>query len=102
MSMNDGPATFEYIIQPDDTLWDLADEYNTSVEDIMVANNNPNMLYVGQVINIPSNDSIEVAQRGRNFGRGREFRRRPYVYPYHPYYPYPPYYRYHPYYRYRR
>jgi LysM repeat protein len=50
MSMNNGPATFEYVIQPDDTLWDLADEYNTSVEDIMAANNNPNTLFIGQVI----------------------------------------------------
>jgi LysM repeat protein len=103
MSMNNGPATFEYIIQPDDTLWDLADEYNTSVEEIMAANNNPNALYVGQAINIP-NESIEAAQRGRGWGgyrrgefeRGRGFRRWPYVYPYNPYYPYRPYY---PYYR---
>ena len=95
MSMNNGPATFKYIIQPDDTLWALAEEYNTSVEDIMAANNNPDTLYIGQVINIPNNDSIEASQRGpgrgpsggpgrgpgpgreRGFERGREFRRRP-------------------------
>jgi LysM repeat protein len=115
--MNNGPATFEYNIQPDDTLWDLADEYNTSVEDIMAANNNPNTLYVGQVIYIPNNEPIEASQRGpgrgpgggpgrgpgrgpgpgREFDRGREFRRRPeefgrrpYAYPYEPYNPYYP------------
>ncbi len=115
------PVTFEYIIQPDDTLWDLADEYNTSVEEIMAANNNPNTLYIGQVINIPSND-IEASQRGpgrggpgrdrgrdfrrrpEGFDRRRDFRRRPYGYPYYepydPYYPCPPDDPYCPYYQY--
>ena len=114
MAMNNGPATFEYVIQPDDTLWELAGEYNTTVEDIMAANNNPNNLYIGQVIYIPNNDSIEASQRGHGrgpgrgpgrefdrgrefrrrpeeFDRGREFRRRPDAYPYYPCSPDDPY-----------
>jgi LysM repeat protein len=110
MSINNGPAAFEYVIQPDDTLWDLADEYNISVEDIMAANNNPTTLYIGQVIYIPNNDSIEASQRGpgpgrefrrrpEEFDRGREFRRRPYAYPYYPCSPYDPNCPYYQYYR---
>jgi FOG: LysM repeat len=104
-------STFEYVIQPEDTLWDLADDLNVSMEDIMEVNANldPNQLYAGQVINLP----VDASQRRPGGGRpggGRPggyrrpyggYGRRPYgyygapYYPYYPYqYPYPPYYPY--------
>ena len=110
MSMNYDSESFEYVIHPEDTLWDLADGLNVSVEEIMAVNANldPNQLYAGQVINLP----VESSQRRPGFGPGpgryrrpefgrrpygRPFRRYPYEYgrPYEPYYPY-----YNPYYPY--
>ena len=35
MSINGGPEVFQYIIQPEDSLWELADEFHTTQEDIM-------------------------------------------------------------------
>ena len=114
MSINYGSEPYQYTIQPEDTLWDLADDLNVSVEDIMAVNANldPNQLYAGQVINLP----VEVSQRrpggggrpgGGRYGGG--YGRRPYGggywgrYPYggygRPYYPYyDPYNPYYPYY----
>ncbi len=108
MSMNSG---YEYVIQPEDTLWDLADELSVSVEDIMAVNANldPNQLYAGQVINLPVYASQRPGGRpgpdrggrggygrrpyyGRPYGRYPYGYRRPYYepypYPYDPYYPY--------------
>jgi hypothetical protein len=110
MSMN-GPEVFEYTIQADDTLWDIADDLDVSVEEIMAVNANldPNNLYAGQVIYLPNNSQIEASQRrpGRGPGRGPgrypyRYGRRRYPYEYYgrpPYYPYQPYYPY-PYYPY--
>ena len=85
------PGTIQYTVQSGDTLWDLADEYELEVEEIMAANPgvNPDNLQIGQSINIP--DSIESSQRRRPTRRPPARRR--------PYYPYrPPYYRPYPYY----
>ena len=80
MSLNNGPVFFEYTIQADDTLWDLAEEYNISVEDIMAANTNldPNNLYVGQLINLPYDSQLDALQRPP-LRRRRPFRRRPFA-----------------------
>jgi LysM repeat protein len=95
MSLNQGPEVFKYIIQSDDTLWDLADEFNTSEEDIMSANPglDPYNLFINQVINIPG-DAVTAQQYRRRY---RRFRRpyyyrpyRPYGYPPRPYRPYYP------------
>ncbi|NJO06159.1 MAG: LysM peptidoglycan-binding domain-containing protein [Chloroflexaceae bacterium] len=45
-----------YIVQPDDTLSDIASRFGTTVEEILVANDlsDPNALQVGQRIIIPS------------------------------------------------
>jgi hypothetical protein len=50
-----GSKIIQYTIQPCDTLWDLAQRYNTTVEDIMAMNPgiDPYNLQVGQVILIP-------------------------------------------------
>lgn len=50
------PAASEYIVQPGDTIWSIAVRFNTTVEAIAVANRliNPNFIYVGQKLVIPS------------------------------------------------
>ncbi len=86
MSSNYSQETFPYIIQTDDTIWDLADQYDTTAEDIMAANPgvDPNNLYVGQVIYVPGDppstwmeDPVEFSQRRREPMRRPERRRRP-------------------------
>jgi LysM repeat protein len=81
MSMNNGPELFEYTIQSDDTLWDLAEEYSTSVEDIVAVNADldPDSLYVGQVIYLPYDSQLDVSQRPPFRRRRRPFRRRPFT-----------------------
>jgi LysM repeat protein len=77
MSMNYGPETVQYTIQADDSLWDLADEYNTTAEAIMAVNPglNPHNLYVGQVISIPGDPMGAGKEQFRRFGPGfRGFR----------------------------
>ena len=90
MSMNQGPGPIQYTIQPGDTLWELANDYDTTIEDILEANPeiDPDNLQVGQVITL-ADPQLSIQQR-RRFRRYR----RPYRYyrPYGPYYrPYPPY-----------
>jgi hypothetical protein len=47
---------YQYIIQPGDTIWNLANEYGLTVDDILAANPevDPDNLMVGQVILIPA------------------------------------------------
>ncbi|GLF99964.1 hypothetical protein Alches_00040 [Alicyclobacillus hesperidum subsp. aegles] len=46
----------KYIVQRGDTLGNIAVKYDTTVSDIIRANGikNPNMIYPGQVLRIPS------------------------------------------------
>jgi peptidoglycan endopeptidase LytF len=95
MSMNLGPETVQYTVQAGDTLWELANEYDTTIEDIMASNPgiDPDDLQVGQLIFIPDAE-LSVQQRpGRRPGR-RPYRRRPPYRPYYRPYPYRPYYPY--------
>ena len=49
-------SAFAYTVQYGDTLFSIARRYNTTVSAIVAANNipNPNLIYVGQVLEIPS------------------------------------------------
>ena len=50
---------FAYTIMTGDTLWSLAQHYNTSVEEIMFYNpeiTDADRIYVGQTIVIPAHD----------------------------------------------
>ena len=97
MSMNQEPGTVQYTIQSGDTLWDLANEYQITIEDIMDTNPgiDPDNLQVGQVITLA--DPEPSIQQRRPEERRRPYRR-PYYRPYRPYYrPYRPYYPYYPY-----
>ena len=53
-------GTFEYIIKPGDTVYDLAIKYNTTVEAILRVNPglNPDNLQIGQVICIPGGSPV--------------------------------------------
>jgi peptidoglycan endopeptidase LytE len=56
-----------YTVQSGDTLRKIADRLNTTVDAILKVNpqiGNPNLIYVGQVINLPAGLSTYVVQRG--------------------------------------
>ena len=42
--------TASYVVQPGDTLWNLAKKFNTTVDDIVKINDieNPDLIYPGQ------------------------------------------------------
>ena len=48
-------AAATYVVQPGDTLWRISRQFGTTVEAIVNANHipNPNLIYVGQVLEIP-------------------------------------------------
>lgn len=50
----------EYTIQSGDTLWDLSQKYNTTVDALVKLNNieNPDLIYAGATLKIP----VEVAE----------------------------------------
>jgi peptidoglycan DL-endopeptidase LytF len=89
----------QYTTQAGDTLWDLADQYNSTIEEIMAANPgvDPDNLVAGQVISIAAPPPQHRPPQHRPPERRPEYRppyRRPYYSPYYrqPYRPYYPYY----------
>lgn len=50
-----GSSGTTYVVQPGDTLTNIAVRYDTTVEALMIANNlsSPNLIYVGQTLKIP-------------------------------------------------
>lgn len=58
-----------YVIQPGDTLYKIAQMYGVSVQDIINANPNvnPYNLYVGQIIQVPARPFELVQQIPRTF-----------------------------------
>jgi LysM repeat protein len=81
MSQNEGSDFFEYTIQPEDTLWDLAADLDITVDDILAVNVNldPDNLYVGQIIYLPNDSQVDVSQRPE---RRRPVRRPPFRRPF--------------------
>ncbi len=69
ISDNSGSSTV-YVVQSGDTLYSIALRYGTSVSELVALNNiaNPNLIYVGQVLYLPSDSAssgnIYVVQRG--------------------------------------
>lgn len=57
----DGPSIIIYIVQRDDILWDISKRYNTTVEEIMLANNidSPDTLMPGEKIIIEKQIQID-------------------------------------------
>lgn len=68
-SSNNAPATPEniYIVKKGDSLWVIANKYNTTVDNIKKANNlTSNLLSIGQTLTIPSSQNYltYVVQKG--------------------------------------
>ena len=55
-------AAATYVVQPGDTLWRISRQFGTTVDAIVQANNipNPNLIYVGQVLEIPGTGPIQT------------------------------------------
>ena len=53
-------GTISYTIRRGDTLWDIAKKYGTTVSELVRINGiqNPNLIYPGEVIDIPSNHVV--------------------------------------------
>ena len=53
--------TISYTVQKGDTLWAIARRYGTTIDEIVNINNvaNPNLIYPGETLRIPTNSSIE-------------------------------------------
>lgn len=48
-----------YIVKKGDTLWDIAKQYNTSVNELKILNNlKTDILQIGQVLKIPSDNTV--------------------------------------------
>ncbi|WP_245530707.1 LysM peptidoglycan-binding domain-containing protein [Alicyclobacillus acidocaldarius] len=60
----------KYIVQPGDTLGNIAVKYDTTVSAIVRANGikNPNMIYPGQVLKIPSKHYEDVKSSAYHHG----------------------------------
>lgn len=50
------PSTTTYVVQPGDTLGEIAQMYGTTVSELAALNNisNPNLIYAGQVLKVPA------------------------------------------------
>ena len=60
----------EYTVEAGDTLWQIANEYNTSIYEIARLNgiDNPNLIYIGEKLTIITNSNFEIT-----FGAGKAF-----------------------------
>ena len=58
---SDNPAEINYVVKKGDTLIGIAKKYNTTYQELAKYNNikNPNKIYVGQIIKIPTSESIK-------------------------------------------
>lgn len=54
-----------YIVRPGDTFWKIASLYQVGVTELIIANPqilNPNLIYIGQQVNIPSSSSYRTME----------------------------------------
>ncbi len=58
---NINTETINYTVKSGDTLSQIATRYNTTIQEIATINNisNPNLIYPGQILKIPTNSNIE-------------------------------------------
>ena len=66
--MNQSPNNFDYVVKLGDTLYSIANKYNTTVDEIKQLNNlTSNLLNVGQTLKIPSSNEVTyVVKSGDN------------------------------------
>ncbi|MTN37971.1 LysM peptidoglycan-binding domain-containing protein, partial [Turicibacter sanguinis] len=52
-------TTFDYVVKAGDTLWAIANKYGTTVSELVKLNDisNPNVIYVGEVLQMPGESS---------------------------------------------
>jgi LysM repeat protein len=64
-------TSVDYTVKRGDTLDHIARDHNVSLSDLISANNlsNPNLIYPGQVIEIPGADVVHVVNRGDTLNR---------------------------------
>jgi LysM repeat protein len=93
LSTNDNIGVNQYIIQEGDTMWEIANQYDTTVEDLIAFNPevDPDNMLIGQALAVPEQ---RPGMRPRPRIRPRPGRPAPYrpYRPYRPYQPYRPYY----------
>ncbi len=54
-----------YTVRKGDTLWDIANEFNTTVSELKSLNNlSTNVLQIGQILKIPSSNNTYTVQKG--------------------------------------
>ena len=72
LKLNSSSNCISYVVKSGDTLSDIANMYGTTVNDLVNINNieNPNCIYVGQVIYINSNNNsiTHIVQEGEYLG----------------------------------
>ncbi len=64
----------QYVVQPNDTLWDIAIRFGFGTLDALIAANpgiNPDFLSIGQVLNIPGADFVPPPRPQPTAGRSR-------------------------------
>lgn len=59
-----------YTVEPGDTLWQIAQDYNVSIDEIVILNGitNPNLIYVGEKLEIVTNTNFDKLH-----GLGKDF-----------------------------
>jgi spore germination protein len=60
------PAIRTYQIKPGDQIWQIAQQFQTDISSILTANPavNPNQLFIGQILTIPTSVKMEMATLG--------------------------------------
>jgi len=63
--------SLDYTVKSGDTLGRIAREHDVSVNDLAAANgiSNPNLIFVGQKLEIPGSDEVHVVAQGETLGR---------------------------------
>jgi LysM repeat protein len=63
--------SLDYTVKSGDTLGRIARQHDVSVSDLASTNgiSNPNLIFVGQKLEIPGSDELHVVARGDTLGR---------------------------------
>jgi peptidoglycan endopeptidase LytF len=92
LAINNDSGVNQYIIQEGDTMWEIANQYNINIEELMDWNPevDPDNLFIGQVLNVPEqvrrpadrDRRVRRDWRDRRDWRYRRYPVRPWVRPY--------------------
>ena len=62
--LSSSAANSSHTVEKGDTMWKIASKYQIGISEVIRANpqiSNPNLIYPGQVLNIPQEDSAVLA-----------------------------------------